>query len=615
MQTAARIRRVGRDARRSDAYLEGELMEEKAEHAAIDERGIGKTTRRGFIKGAGALAGTAAMAGLFGLTGCSSAPEAASAAKGDTDGATSSPGATEADPIPPVDVPESWDASVDVVVVGTGGGGLAATAYLVQQGYEVIAVEKEGEVGGATRHAGTYVNMFGGAKEQNAMEYGYPVWPLDIHAFVRKYSATHQYSVNEKLVESLALVGGEATDWINDVIQGKQNVVLGMNNVVNAIDKAARAAGADIRLSTKCDALVSDGERVVGVLVSADDGSQQYLEGKKGVILCAGGIGMNKDLMKKYLPSAYDGTVQGGPMPSHTGEAFRMGLGVGADCAGFDSWCCWESALDETTAGGDGQFWHYFWHGERQLFHNPWLLIDVRGDRVPYYSAGIQPDYQPDPPIQMGDLSNCAAWMSRVGHRIYSICDASFAENIFKMQVTLPGPGDHSRVPLQDGDPLIENGLVTTDWLGEVEQAVERGAVKKADSLEELAEMLKLDPAVLEKAVEDWNALCEKGVDDELATPYDPSWLNPVKDPPYYAAILGGQMGKTMCGLRVDESLRVMKADGTLVDGLYANFTTAGGLTGECDYGGFWNSSLFGGVAMSWISGYAAAKFLEANEG
>ena len=55
-----------------------------------------------------------------------------------------------------------------------------------------------------------------------------------------------------------------------------------------------------------------------------------------------------------------------------------MGLGMGADFSGFDSWSCWEGAIDEETAGGDGQFWHYFWHGERQLFHNPWLIIDKR---------------------------------------------------------------------------------------------------------------------------------------------------------------------------------------------------------------------------------------------
>lgn len=302
-----------------------------------------------------------------------------------------------------------------------------------------------------------------------------------------------------------------------------------------------------------------DGERVVGVEIE-EDGKKSYVKGERGVILCAGGFGMNRDLIKAYLPSAYEGTVQGGPMAYHTGEAFRMGLGLGADFAGFDSWSCWEAAIDEETAGGDGQFWHYFWHGERQLFHNPWLVIDKRGRRQPYFAQ--TQELFANPGGQMGDLSNCAAWMSAVGHRVYSICDSDFATNIFEKNVLLPTQSDRNRIPLTDPDVLIDTkGLVTADWLAEVDEAVARGAVKKADTIEELADMLLLDRDVLKSAVDEYNEVCEKGVDDQLSTPYDPSWLHAIKNPPFYGAILGGQMAKTMCGLRTDERLQVMRED------------------------------------------------------
>ena len=83
-----------------------------------------------------------------------------------------------------------------------------------------------------------------------------------------------------------------------------------------------------------------------------------------------------------------------------------------------------------------------------------------------------------------------------------------------------------------------------------------------------------------------------------------------MQDPPFYGAIVGSQMAKTMCGLRTDERLQVMREDGTLIDGLYANATTAGGLSGEANYGCFWNSTVFGGVGTSWITGWIAAKSL-----
>ena len=51
---------------------------------------------------------------------------------------------------------------------------------------------------------------------------------------------------------------------------------------------------------------------------------------RKGVVLCGGGFGMNRDLLKRYIPSCYEQALQGGPMPFHTGDTFRMGLGAGA---------------------------------------------------------------------------------------------------------------------------------------------------------------------------------------------------------------------------------------------------------------------------------------------
>ena len=52
---------------------------------------------------------------------------------------------------------------------------------------------------------------------------------------------------------------------------------------------------------------------------------------------------------------------------------------------------------------------------------------------------------------------------------------------------------------------------MSDDWRQEVLDAIDRGAIKKADTLEELAEKVGLDPDRFVAAVKRWNEVCETG--------------------------------------------------------------------------------------------------------
>ena len=105
---------------------------------------------------------------------------------------------------------------------------------------------------------------------------------------------------------------------------------------------------------------------------------------------------------------------------------------------------------------------------------------------------------------------------------------------------------------IPDDDPLIDRVPEwQRDWRNAFQMMVDAGAVKECDTIEELEEALGLREGVLVQAVKDWNAACEAGEDTVPTYKYDPSWLIPISEPPYYGAKLGGNLFATKCGLRI----------------------------------------------------------------
>ena len=60
----------------------------------------------------------------------------------------------------------------------------------------------------------TFANVFGGSKDQNALEFSVPTFPPDVKAFTRMYEEQNAYSIDEKFLMNQLLMSGPACDWI-----------------------------------------------------------------------------------------------------------------------------------------------------------------------------------------------------------------------------------------------------------------------------------------------------------------------------------------------------------------------------------------------------------------
>ncbi|MGV8083225.1 MAG: FAD-dependent oxidoreductase [Coriobacteriia bacterium] len=600
-------------------------MDSENRNTEETRNGSADFSRRSFLKAAATL-GIAAAAGPA-LAGCGKGTQSAEASE---EASAAAAFEAAAAPIPPVEPPAKWDFEADIIVVGSGAGGMNASIRLAKADYQVIMLERNDHFGGNSRHSSIFSN-FGGHKNAEAQKWAFPSYPYDIDNIVEYVMDAHQMTGDPELFRAMAIEGPNCINWMNEEAGAKWvpmapvpagNGLLhwdGMetkNNHINinfgafeALGKTAKDSGVDMRLKTPVAALVKDGEKIVGVKAVGDDDKTEYYHAKKAVILTAGGFEVNRAMMAKYSPTCLKGIACNATPPNGTGECIRMGLGVGADLAGYDS-----------TGAFDGGVWwrepgkydtlvdcHINKDGNQAL-RQPWLRINKFGQRVPYLSSsGTSYPYSTDAPTSSAALCDQATIeMSQPDGQTFVCFDSKYEElvlnNFFGQAICRKAyivPADD---PFVDRVPEWQR-----DWRTGFELMVKGGAIKKCSTIEELESALGLRKGVLVAEVEKWNAACVAGVDYVANYKYKPAWLIAIDKPPYYGAKLGGHVFGSKCGLAVNPKMQVLDENGDVIPGLYAGWHTAGGSSGDGNPAGRPLTGMYADLGLSFVGGYMAA--------
>ena len=136
------------------------------------------------------------------------------------------------------------------------------------------------------------------------------------------------------------------------------------------------------------------------------------------------------------------------------------------------------------------------------------------------------------------------------------------------------------------------------------------GGAFKADTIEELAKKIGVDPKTLNETVQTYNASCEAGRDRDYFKPA--KYLVPLNKGPYYAVM--GALGSdgAFGGVTVNHDMQACKEGGGLVEGLYVVGDAATGK--HINLGGVKvqviNDSSWA-FASGFISAGSACKYLE----
>ncbi|BBY52296.1 3-ketosteroid-delta-1-dehydrogenase [Mycolicibacterium arabiense] len=174
--------------------------------------------------------------------------------------------------------------------------------------------------------------------------------------------------------------------------------------------------------------------------------------------------------------------------------------------------------------------------------------------------------------------------------------------------------GGHLPIPKIPFAPVPTGRKVPKAWL-------DSGIVREGNSFEELAVQIGVPPAQLWATAQRFNELARKGHDDDFDrgdSAYDNYYgdptlpnpnLHPLGEGPYYAfQIILGDLG-TSGGLRTDEFARVLREDDSVIEGLYATGNATAAVMGR-SYAG---AGATIGPAMTF--GYVAARHIAAQRG
>jgi 3-oxosteroid 1-dehydrogenase len=271
--------------------------------------------------------------------------------------------------------------------------------------------------------------------------------------------------------------------------------------------------------------LIEENGRIAGV-VALREGRPLRIQARHAVHLGGGGFARNKEMRKKYQPAPIDGSWTSAS-PSDTGNAIQLGQTVGAALSLMDE--AWWGPVSILPNGLP-----MFLTFERPKPGS--LIVDQRGHRfmneAQSYTDAVHEMFRRQ--AQMSGGIPC--WL---------VFDHTYRSS-YQFGMMLPG-----RTP---------------------KEAIESGYMRRADTLEELATLCKMDPATLRSSVERFNTLARSGVDTDFgrgSNPYDTYFGDPRTKPnpclgallkaPFYAVgMYPGDLG-TKGGLVTDDHCRVLR--------------------------------------------------------
>ena len=563
--------------------------------------------------------------------------------------------------------PEVFDTTVDVLVVGSGGGGMTAALTAHAAGLDTLVVEKAGHFGGSTALSGGGIWVPGAPSQRRE---GYAPDPDDVKRYLAQITdglvsgeriaayvdnAPQMMEFLENTSSWLEFVWKPGyADYYPEVPGGSE-----LGSTINVPPIDLRSLGEDEENLLKPLALAPKGiwlgpkdlrlfyqvrqnwrgkvvllkllwrkfrAHAFGERIAAIG---QSLSARLRLAMREQGIPLWLDAPMTELITDVDGTVVGAVV-EQDGSARRIGArrGVILAAGGFDHDMAWRReylpelehdwSFGNPVATGDGIRAAEKVGASTDLLDEAWWFPAMcwPGGRLQFM---LNERMMPSQFVVNGAgkrfINEAAPYMdfahamiagqrSGVSHILCWLITDTRSFHRYVLAGHLPLP----KVP---GAPVPTGRKVPQEWL-------DSGVVRSAGTLDELATQIGVPPGELRRTAERFNEMARNGHDDDFNrgdSAYDNYYgdptlpnpnLYPLTTPPYLAfQIILGDLG-TSGGLRTDEHARVLRSDDTVIDGLYAVGNNSAAVMGRSYAGAgatIGPAMTFGYIAATHIAG------------
>ena len=476
----------------------------------------------------------------------------------------------------------------DVVVIGGGGAGLSAAATVLQQGKSAIVLEKYPAVGGNTIRTGGPINAADpewqrtfdeNPGERHTIQHLLSIDEKDIHqeyladfralkdefaSYEAQFGEGKGYLFDSPLLHRMqTYFGGKRTDLLGNHIYGQYDLVkiltdhalesvqwleeigveydksivfapvgalwrrghkpvkkYGTAFVLALSQYIEKMNGKVITDTPAQEFLIEDGE-IKGIIATGVNG-QKVTVRANAVVLATGGFGANTKMLQQYNTywSSIPDDVKTTNSYAMTGDGIVLGQSVGAGLTGM-GFTQMMPVADPIT----GELFSGL-----QVPPENFVIVNKQGKRFINEFAGR-------------DVLTKAALAE--GGLFYLIAD----------------------------DEIKKTAANTSQE--KIDRQVAAGTLFKADTLEELALKVGMDPATLVDTVAKYNSYVEAGEDPEF---HKDTFSLKVEKAPFYATPRQPAVHHTMGGLKIDTASRVLDDNNQPIKHLYAAGEVAGGI-------------------------------------